>query len=389
LRDYQQAASDKAVNFFLDKDKKYNAIEVIATGGGKSLIIADIANRLDANVLVLNPSKEILEQNYEKMCSYGVDCSMFSASVGKKEISMVTFATIGSVKSKAKDFAAFDYIIVDEAHLCNPKQGMYKKFFKEIKKKILGVTATPYRLESLGDYDTATKKFTPTGSYLKMLTDYARPIFTKIIYNVETNVLAERGYLCRPDYWVLTPKGWNTKNMRKNANGSDYADYSVKWMQEITNFDTYSVNILHRLAGSGRNGILMFVRFVEDAEYYREHIRGSAIVNGEMAKKEREAILERFKKGEITVLINCSVLVTGFDYPALDTVVLATPTMSLARYSQMVGRCVRPFPNKKPMVVDLVDNYAKFGDTFDQELVERNGKWYIENHGRRLTGVML
>lgn len=77
LRDYQQQASDAAVSFFQRNDKK-NGIIVLPTGAGKSLVIADIAARLDAPVLIFQPSKEILEQNYEKLCSYGVSMSGYS-----------------------------------------------------------------------------------------------------------------------------------------------------------------------------------------------------------------------------------------------------------------------------------------------------------------------
>lgn len=67
LRDYQQKASDAAVSFFNNKAKKTNAIMVLPTGSGKSLIIADIAARLDGHTLVFQPSKEILEQNFKKL----------------------------------------------------------------------------------------------------------------------------------------------------------------------------------------------------------------------------------------------------------------------------------------------------------------------------------
>ena len=115
LRDYQQKASDAAVSFFNNKAKKTNAIMVLPTGSGKSLIIADIAARLEGHTLVFQPSKEILEQNFKKLCSYGIlDCSIYSASFNSKEISRITFATIGSVKSHPELFIHFKNIIVDE-----------------------------------------------------------------------------------------------------------------------------------------------------------------------------------------------------------------------------------------------------------------------------------
>ena len=66
LRDYQQKASDAAVSFFNNRAKKTNVIMVLPTGSGKSLIIADIAARLDGHTLVFQPSKEILEQMHIK-----------------------------------------------------------------------------------------------------------------------------------------------------------------------------------------------------------------------------------------------------------------------------------------------------------------------------------
>lgn len=68
LRDYQKAASDKAVVFFKDKNKKSNGVMVLPTGSGKSIVIADIAHRLNDYVLIFCPSREIVEQNFKKLC---------------------------------------------------------------------------------------------------------------------------------------------------------------------------------------------------------------------------------------------------------------------------------------------------------------------------------
>ena len=140
LRDYQQKASDTAVAFFNDKKAKYNAIMVLPTGSGKSLVIADIANRLQGHTLVFQPSKEILEQNYKKLCSYGVlDCSVYSASFNSKNISRITFATIGSVIRHTDDFQHFNNVIIDECHFVNAKGGMYEEFIHATGCKVLGL----------------------------------------------------------------------------------------------------------------------------------------------------------------------------------------------------------------------------------------------------------
>ena len=123
LRYYQKEASDAAVKLFTGKTDK-NGLIVIPTGGGKSLILADIASRLEGPLLVFQPSKEILQQNFAKLQSYGIiDCGCYSASVGCKDINRITFATIGSVMNHMRDFDCFKNIIVDEAHYVNSKAG--------------------------------------------------------------------------------------------------------------------------------------------------------------------------------------------------------------------------------------------------------------------------
>lgn len=114
LRDYQKQASDAAVRFFSQKPK-HNAIMVLPTGSGKSLIVADIASKLSEPTLVFQPSKEILEQNYKKLLSYDIlDCSIYSASMNRKEISRITFATIGSAINNKEAFSHFRNVIIDE-----------------------------------------------------------------------------------------------------------------------------------------------------------------------------------------------------------------------------------------------------------------------------------
>jgi hypothetical protein len=92
------------------------------TGSGKSLIIASIAEQIDAPLIVFQPTKEILEQNYNKMMDYGImGVTIYSASMRQKQIGNITLATIGSVYKKPEDFKSFKYVIVDE---CFPKGTM-------------------------------------------------------------------------------------------------------------------------------------------------------------------------------------------------------------------------------------------------------------------------
>lgn len=123
LRDYQRDASIAAVKRFKSPHGK-NGLLILPTGAGKSLVIADIASKLDGPLLILNPQKEILEQNFAKLQSYGCwDASIYSASVGCKDINRITFATIGSVMNHMEDFSHFKNVIIDECHKVNSKAG--------------------------------------------------------------------------------------------------------------------------------------------------------------------------------------------------------------------------------------------------------------------------
>ena len=385
LRDYQQKASDAAVNFFNNKAKKNNAIMVLPTGAGKSIVIADIAHRLNDYVLIFCPSREIVEQNYKKLCSYDIlDCSIYSASFGRKEISRITFATIGSVINHPELFQHFKNIIIDECHLVNPKDGMYKSFLSMMKCKVLGLTATPYRLSSSRDF----------GSMLKFITRTRPCVFSEVIYQVQISTLLDMGYLAKVNYYPMNPVGWNELNLELNTTGADYTDRSV--VREYERVDMYGwlVSIVNRLlhnrkTGIKRKGILVFTRFLKEAERLTWSVPGTAIVSGDTPKKERERILEAFKAGEIPVVANVGVLTTGFDYPELDTVVMARPTMSLALYYQIVGRCIRPHPSKEcSWFVDLCGNVKRFGEVKDLRLVDGgDNKWAVYSNNRQLTNV--
>ena len=384
LRDYQKAASDKAVAFLLDPKIKRNGLIVIPTGGGKSWILADIANRLNNNVLIFCPSREILIQNFEKMqkiCPF--DCAVYSASVGQKQIAKITFATIGSAINHMEEFSHFRYVLIDECHLVNPKEGMYKTFLSSLKCKIIGLSATPYRLSSSRDY----------GAMLKFITRTRPCVFSEVIYQVQISTLLDMGYLSKLNYYPMNPLGWNELNLKVNTTGADYTDKSVVKEYERIDFYGFLVSIVQRLmnpkSGVKRKGILVFTRFLKEAERLTWSIPGTAIVSGETPKKEREHILEAFKAGEIPVVANVGVLTTGFDYPELDTIVMARPTMSLALWYQIVGRAIRPHPNKEAgWIVDLCGNLKRFGEVKDLRLVDSgNGKWAVYSNSRQLTNV--
>lgn len=354
---------------------------------GKSLVIADIASRLEGPLLVFQPSKEILQQNFAKLQSYGIfDCGCYSASVGCKDINRITFATIGSVMNHMSDFDCFKNIIIDECHYVNSKAGQYKEFIEAKNRQVVGLTATPYRLDRAEG-----------GSILKFLTRVRPRIFSKVIYCCQIGELLSKGYLADLHYYDLTEL--DLRRVRSNSTGADYDERSLLAEYERSGFyDKLSntvVKVLQPKSGIPRKGVLVFTAFTREARQLVDKLQSlgvnAAIVTGETPKKEREAILEGFKRREIKVVANVGVLTTGFDYPALDTVVLARPTKSLGLYYQMVGRAIRPFEGKDGWIVDLSGNYSRFGNVADLFISRPPGttKWAVYSRGTQLTNVVL
>ena len=358
-------------------------------------MIADIASKIDEPLIVLQPSKEILEQNFAKLQSYGVwDCSIYSASLNRKEINRITFATIGSLMNHVDEFDSFHKILIDECHLVNPREGQYKEFIERIEgRQVIGLTATPYRLGQTIDPKTINSKWPKYGSILKFLTRTRPRIFDQVLYHCQIKTLLEAGYLAKLRYFDMP--ALELKRVKLNSTGADYDEKSLKKEMQRAGMYQYTLDIVKRVMrpkdGSIRNGILVFVRFIEDAERLAEELMGFCeVVTGSTPKKEREEILERFKSGETEVVVNVGVLTTGFDHPALDTIILARPTMSLALYYQMVGRAIRPFPNKNGWVVDLCGSVAKFGKVEDLWLDhDERGSWIITSNGKQLTNIFM
>lgn len=450
LRDYQQEASDAAIRFF-QSTAKGNGLIILATGSGKSLVLADVAHRLNEPVIILQPNKEILEQNFGKLQMYGVDdATIYSASVSAhKEIGKFTFATIGSVMPHIEDFDHFKFVIIDEAHGVNPNQGQYKTFIQRKPRKVLGLTATPFRLASIttpakdengkmvlgllnkfhqaivvldkdgNPYDTTrlhigdavTDAYSPKGfkyhsltfgvsmargGILRFLNRTKPRVFDQIIYCCQIGTLMQRGYLAPLTYYDVTPKAFAAYKLQKNSTGMNYDEDSVRTAFEQVNMHEHVYRVVTHLLRpqNNRKHILVFCQTVEAATSLSLLFPDSAVVSGDTPKAEREAIINGFKSGAIRVVFNVNVLSVGFDFPDLDTVVLGRPTMSLALLYQQIGRVIRPSDGKTAWVVDCCANIQRFGhvedlvfDTSDQ------GRWcatgLVGGERKQLTNITL
>jgi DNA repair protein RadD len=379
LRQYQIDAVTSGMRYIKDEKDFTKRFIVAPTGSGKSWIIAGIAHLVKSPILILQPNKELLIQNFEKYQKLGNEASIFSASLKEKEIGHVTFATIGSIKDIAYKFKdlGIELILIDECHMGGKSNSMLNKFIKQLGKvKVIGLTATPVVLTNT----------LYSGSVLKMLNRTKHSFFTKPLHVTQISEVVQKGFWSK---LVYEAEEFDNNRLRYNTNGSEFTDFSI---ENAYNENLIEVKLIRHLNNLGnRKGIIVFCPSIAKAKALSGMFTTSKVVYSGMDQKERDDIISKFKLGNIKIVFNVNILSVGFDYPELDTVIDTVPTASIAKYYQKIGRVTRPHPDKKEaLIIDLSGNYERFGDirdiTFEDD--PKYG-WAMFNKNRLLSGVSL
>lgn len=341
-------------------DKPGNDIVVLPTGSGKSIVITGIADHANTDVLILQPSLEILNQNRSKLEKV-VDpelISAYSASADEKEIKKYTYAMIGSVYKKPELFKHFKVVLLDECHLLNPKDtgSMFASFLKKIgNPKVIGFTASAFR--NMSAYHKVGNDQLEVAITLKMICRLKEKFWSKIIYNVDHGELVEKGYLSPLKYINVPLVEQHEIPLNKTRTDFDLDGYEKVVKTKEERFEDGV-----KWAIENHKSVLVFCSSVTAAYRYAEKFGGVAIDSKGTKKKERAEIIAGFKDGSIPIVWNVGVLTTGFDHPSLDCIILKRPTRSLALYYQMLGRGVRIAPGKTHCtVIDFTDTVKKLG----------------------------
>lgn len=385
LRDYQTQAIEK-IKWALNVDG--NDVISLPTGAGKSIVIAELANYLNQDILILQPSKEILEQNKEKLGLY-VDqneIGVYSASLKERVIKKYTFATIGSIYKIPAQFAHFKTVILDECHLLNPKDtgSMFSSFLKAIGvKKVIGFTATPYRI-----FPTYFREKNGTlyrTSAIKIISRVQPLFWDRILFNVNIAELLAKGYLCPIRYIDRTTIKQELIPRNKSNTDFDLDAYD----KMIWERDKDIVQLV-RFASNKFNSVLVFCNSIAQSERLNGHFENSETVSSKTKPDERKRIINGFKDKSIKIVFNVGVLTTGFDMPSLDCIVLLRPTRSVALYYQMLGRGVRICEGKTHCtVIDYSDSVKRIGRLETIKLDKVNGMWDITTETQSWHGVEL
>lgn len=382
LRDYQQQAVDRLWEYW-GKGNTKPCILQLSTGAGKSWVIAEIVRRLNAPVLVLQPSKEILEQNYEKLSLAGVpqqDVYVCSASANSWMIGKITLATIGTIGKHAHLCQNFGAIVVDECDVVNNDvaDGQYLRFFNQLPNvPIVGLTATPWRNQSFRDKNgqpavycrPLTRIYTRGGKQ----TERGVWFWTGgIIYKCEIPFLQEQGFLAPTEYYQ-TQTDWSFLH-----NYPGRVDYDQEEMTQWISFDG-NMSRFHQAIAWCMKYNLKTIVFAPNIHVNFQLAECILSAGGTVqcmdstndSRQSRQAKMDGFRAGAFQFLVNVGMVGRGVDVPSVDCVLLCRPTKSLSLYMQYVGRCLRPDPNnpdKIARVVDLAGNVARFGKVEDVAL---------------------
>lgn len=356
LRPYQQAAIASIYDYF--GRKAGHPIVVIPTAGGKSLVMASFIKGVleqwpDQRILVVTHVQELIAQNYAELVGLWPDApaGIYSAGLGKRDLgARILFAGIQSIHKRAYDVQQCDLVLIDEAHLIpGASDTMYRRFLDTLARinphlKVIGFTATPYRLDS------------------GMLHEGDGALFTDIAYEVSVRDLIDAGFLC-----PLISKAAATR-LDVAGVGSRGGEFIPSQLQAAVDKEAITRAAIDEVVAYGRDrrSWLAFCSGVEHAQHVAQEIRdrgfSCATIFGDTPKAERERILAAFKRGEIRALASMGVLTTGFNAPAVDLIAMLRPTKSAGLYVQMAGRGTRLFAGKDNcLVLDFAGNVARHG----------------------------
>lgn len=400
LRQYQEDALSALAKYWSKKSDP--CILQLATGAGKSWVIAELVKRTGISALVLQPSKEILEQNYDKLLQAGVDrrtINICSASAGSWDIGKITLATIGTICSHPEYCENFKIIIIDEADVVpvDRADSQYMSFLNKLPNtRIVGLTATPWRNQSFA------KKYEDPKVFCRPLTrifcrggkDFAYgQWFWKggIIYKCEIDYLQENGYLS-PTVYHEAVADWSFV-----SDAAGRVDYDTEEMTRFMDIEANTSRFTQAINWCMNNNLKTIVFSPNIDMNFRlaeciEALGGTAeCMDSENDNKaSREDKMERFRNGEFQFLVNVGMVGRGVDVPSVDAVVLCRPTKSLSLYMQFVGRCLRKDPDnpdKVAYILDLSGNVERFGRVEDVKL--KKVKAYTKYGGTYLKDTIV
>ncbi len=316
------------------------------TGTGKTYLLTAVIDSFVSNhpmekVWIVAHRRELVSQIDETV-------RKFHSYSSSKNSSLLSSVKAMSIQWLMRHYDEIEeepgMVVIDEAHhaLAKTYKEMWEKFPKA---KFLGLTATPCRLNGKGFMD----------------------LFDVLVQSWNIPEFISKGRLATYDFVSIKSDGVTQRLIDSLQKRGADGDYQNKEMDMLLN-KRPSIERLYQSFeeyGKDRKGIVYAINISHSKkimELYQEHSIKAVAIDSKTPAAERQADIEAFKKGDIQVLVNVDIFSEGFDCPDVEFVQLARPTLSLAKYLQMVGRGLRVAKGKKNcVIIDNVGLYRVFG----------------------------
>ena len=344
LRDYQTDICSRVSDAF---DKHRSVMVQMPTGTGKTMVLAELVKRLmmkdeGLKILIVAHRRELIEQIKATVKRMGLNTNNHPSIINNQTIIVESIQTI-SRRIATIEFAP-SLVVIDEAHHALAKT--YKMMWDAWPDvKFLGLTATPCRLNGKGFTD----------------------LFDVLVQSWDIPTFIKAKWLSTYDFVSIKADSRTQQLISSLKKRGADGDYQVKEMDAVLN-KRPSIERLYNCVmefARNRKGFVYAINIDHArsiAEYYQSQGVNAVAIDSHTPVKERERFISSFRSGELQVLVNVDIFSEGFDCPDVEFIQLARPTLSLAKYLQMVGRGLRPSKGKTNcMIIDNVGLYRVFG----------------------------
>ena len=335
LRDYQIDICSRVSEAF---EHHRSVMVQMPTGTGKTMVLAELVKQLmmkdeGVRILIVAHRRELIEQ---------IKATIKRMKMDSRNITVESIQTI-SRRIATIEFAP-SLVVIDEAHHALAKT--YKMMWETWPDaKFLGLTATPCRLNGKGFTD----------------------LFDVLVQSWDIPTFIKEKWLSTYDFVSIKADSRTQQLISSLKKRGADGDYQVKEMDAVLN-KRPSIERLYNCVmeyAHNRKGFVYAININHArsiAEYYQSQGVHAVAIDSHTPVKERERIISSFRSGGLQVLVNVDIFSEGFDCPDVEFIQLARPTLSLAKYLQMVGRGLRPSKGKTNcMIIDNVGLYRVFG----------------------------